>query len=97
MVASLAVQQKETLALAKKELEDRGMGKQELAERGRIPSWCKTGEAFQVLPVAECICWVWLQKFCKGDGWHGVMAREQRCSAREGQWTKPEGERQLPC
>lgn len=62
MMAPLTEQQKETLASAEEELEDRGMGKQEAAERGQIPSWCKSGKAFQVFPVAEYICRVWLAK-----------------------------------
>lgn len=62
MMASLAMQQKEMLASAEAELEGRGMGKQEAAERGQVPSWCKSGEAFQVLPVAEYVCRVWLAK-----------------------------------
>lgn len=47
-------------AKGEEELEDRGVGKQEAAERGQIPRWCKSGEAFQVLPVTEYICRVWL-------------------------------------
>lgn len=46
MMASLVMQQKETLTSAKMELEDRGVNKQEMGERDQIPSWHKAGEAF---------------------------------------------------